>query len=550
MKKFILIVLTVVMALSFACAFTACNEEEKLSSGDVSVEEGDDDMTDNGLEDGNAETPKEEEEDIKTVSAFDTNDFYMLPEKNQTFSFTPQYTSNYTITQTGDTSEVYVNGVRQTAQNGVLNVYMKKNTAYAIQFRNTSATSACRGTYKIEYAMGSENSSFALDYEDTYFLRFKPTTTGFYTLDAGENAVLIDVYKLNLYDEFWYPSSEFKYSQSGYGKRVFEGPFMGGIDYFVQVKKTKNVTDDVTVGITPVTRTLVEGENPPVSLTGGDNYVYYKIVVPSDATSVQRHNFSFAGLTTHKLNCYIRTESGGAQYLPSTTGTSDTYVNSLVAGETYYLGIKCAIDVTVTLTYTIGEADHLWTIYKDGNTTPYLTTADDDVLLMRGHTYTFVLTVDGVTMSPLEFSGTQIDYYDGNGTTQVSTTKDISANNIISGPNGKYRLVINYTIDPSEVEISVDYTEGVRISFTAPFDIRGYNYTVTGYDLNDTEFIFTGSCDTNGVDLLEKLVANNACRDVCFTVTSIIVDDTNTKSITSIATNGISEWIRCDYISG
>lgn len=35
MKKFILIVLTAVMAISFTCAFTACNEEEKLSRWDV-----------------------------------------------------------------------------------------------------------------------------------------------------------------------------------------------------------------------------------------------------------------------------------------------------------------------------------------------------------------------------------------------------------------------------------------------------------------------------------------------------------------------------------
>ncbi len=35
MKKIILIVLTVIMAFSFACAFTACNEEEELSRWDV-----------------------------------------------------------------------------------------------------------------------------------------------------------------------------------------------------------------------------------------------------------------------------------------------------------------------------------------------------------------------------------------------------------------------------------------------------------------------------------------------------------------------------------
>lgn len=548
MKKIILIVLTVVMAFSFVCAFTACNEEENISSGDVSVEEGKDEMTDNGLEEGKDETPKEEEEDTKTVSAFDTNDFYMHPEENQTFSFTPQYTSNYTITQTGDTSEVYVNGVQQTAQNGVFNVYMKKNTAYTIQFRNTSSTSACYGTYKIEYAIGSENSSFALDYEDTYFLRFKPTTTGFYTLDAGENAVLIDVYKLNLYDEFWHWSSEFKYSQSGYGKRVFEGPFTGGIDYFVQVKKTQNVTDDVTVGITPVTRTLVEGENPPVSLTGGGNYVYYKIVVPSNATPNQRYKFACAGLAVSNVSYYLRTETGGGYYLHC-NNSDYVYANSFVAGKTYYIGIKCANDVTVIPTYTIDETDHMWTIYKDGNTTPYLTTADDNVLLMRGHTYSFVLTEDDVIITPLRYYGGGAEF-DASGTMTVPSDIDMSKHDHIGGPNGKYNLAINYTIDPSEVEISVDYTEGVRISFTAPFDIRGYNYSVTGYDLNNTEFIFTGTCDTNGVDMLEKLVSYNAYHDVCFTVTSIIVDDTNTKSITSIATNGISEAISCDYIFG
>ncbi len=477
----------------------------------------------------------------KTVSAFDTNDFYMLPEGNQTFSFTPQYTSNYTITQTGDTSEVYVNGVQQTAQNGVFNVYMKKDTAYAIQFRNTSATSACYGTYKIEYASGSANISFALDYDDTYVLRYTPTTSGFYTLDAGENAVLTDVYTLN-------SSNGFTHTHSCNGKRVYEGYFTGGIDYYIQVKKTQNVTDDVTVGITPVTRSLVEGENPSVSLIGGDNYVYHKIVVPSNATTNQQYNFTFAGLTTSNLSYYLRTETGTGYNL-SAVGVGYVYAQSLVAGKTYYLGIKCSIDVTVTPTYTIGEADHLWTIYKDGNTMPYLTTADDDVLLMRGHTYSFVLTVDEVTINPLTYTGSEEDNYDGNGTIEASSVIDMSVNTSIKGPNGMFELGIQFTVDPSEITVSVDYVNCVSVSFTAPTDILGYNYSVTGYDLNDTEFMFTGTCDTNGVDLLASLVSKNACYNVKFTVTSINVDDVDTTGNMSIATNGISKSISCGYTS-
>lgn len=475
----------------------------------------------------------------KTVSAFNTNDFYMLPEENQTFSFTPQYTSNYTITQTGNTSQVFVNGVQQTAQNGVCNVYMKKNTAYTIQFRNTSTTSACYGTFKIEYATGGANNNVALDYNDTYVVRYKPTSSGFYTIDVGTNAVLADVYTLN-------ESNGFAHSHSCYEKRVYEGYFTGGVDYYIHVKKTQNVADNATVEIAPVTRTFVVGENPSISLNAGDNYVYYKIVVPSNAPANQRYNFTFAGLTTSNLSYYFRTETG-AGYNISAVGVGYVYTQSLEAGKTYYLGIKCPIDATVTPTYTIGEASHLWTIYKDGGTTPYATTSADEILLTRGHSYTFVLTVDDVFINPLTYTGPEQSNYDGNGTISVSSVIDITASTSIKGPNGMFSLGIQYTVDPSEITITADYVNQVKLDFTLPSGIIKIYYEITGIDPNGTSFKVTGSQSGNTINILNKLVEKNALESVRFSIVAITVNKSAGVGTIDIPTINIGEWISCEY---
>lgn len=473
----------------------------------------------------------------KTATTFNTNDYYMLPDGSQTFAYTPQYTGNYTIAQTG-TFALYLNDAQQTAQNGIYNVYLKKNVTYSIEMKNTS-TSPCYGTFAIEYANAGASNSFALDYNDVYVMKYRPATSGFYAINCGENAVLTDVKTLDANKQF----THYKYCND---KRSFEEYFEQGTDYYILVKKTQDDTQNVTVGISPVTRTLSVGENPSITLSAGENYVYYKFVVPSNAASDATYNFIFAGLTTDDLSYSIRTEDG--KQIVNLMPVSKDYIctNSLTAGKTYYLGIKSSSNVTVTPKFTIGEASHAWTIYQDGGTSPYLTTSGDSIIIPRGHTYKFALTVEGINIEPIFYSGPEVDHFNNIDTITISSTISLSINATFSGINKSFCLNIQYTLDESEVSVEIDYENQVLLTFTLPDDILGLSYKLEGADANGNEFVINKYADISGVDVLADLVSENAYGIANFIINYVSVINKNTIGPVYVPAN-ISQSINCRY---
>lgn len=263
----------------------------------------------------------------------------------QTSFYTPEYTSTYTFEQLDGTKEFYLNGTKQTPQDGKYTVLLKKDAEYVIDLFGSQPT-----TLDFVCQTAEETTTISVDFDDTYIIRFRPTKENVYKIDCGENAVIskIDYDEDALYNNIL--SFDGKYSFYLYyygiiGSSVFEHVFEQNVDYVIYIKKVKDVEDDITVNISPVSRVLNLGENEPITIGANSQSVVYKFVTPADVDVQTIHTISYSA--DSKISTWVLNNDA---YIDAYVNNGIANVNafSLEPNKTYYFFAKNTTSSPIT----------------------------------------------------------------------------------------------------------------------------------------------------------------------------------------------------------
>lgn len=464
------------------------------------------------------------------MQLFDDADFYITPGGAQSFSFVPPYNAKYDfVVPTG--CDLYVDNVKVTAQNGKYQKVLPAGQACAIELKNVGNTLAYGG-WSIDVADSAASLAIdntALPYNGLYMTKYVPSQSGVYNISNSSTAKIDDVYVYN-------PTSQIFTTIMGQDAYVSTSDYnvflSAGVEYYVVIKKTQDVSTSVSLNIAPLTNSLSMGTNTGITLVANDNFKYFKFVVPNG--SVQDYSFIFTGMTEENDDYYFRLLDGNGNVVPThSLGNGYLKAYSLAPNSTYYVGVKANIAKTCSVEVTATPITLSWKIYENG--TLIHNSSALSVSLNNNASYTFELWINNavktdkiILISDSVDTGIDVlatgevyiaaNRLDGTSFTVGGTDDDVSF--ILTNT-----LEINVVYNTNQIIFSnIDYANKTLISWTAEHSsYQSFTYSISGINEDGNSFSKTETITGTSIDILPYLVSQGALEDVTFSLTKITI---------------------------
>lgn len=444
----------------------------------------------------------------------------------QTYFYTPEYASAYTFEQKG-VKEFYLNGVKQSPQDGKYIVLLKQDDEYIIDLFGSQSR-----TLDFVCQTAGETTTISVDFDDTYIIRFRPTEENVYKIDCGENAVISKIeYDKN--DVLNNVSFDGRYRFDLYYYRiidssVFEHVFEKNVDYVLYIKKIQDVEDDITVNISTVSRILNLGENEPITIGANSQSVVYKFVTPADVDVQTIHTISYSA-DSKISSCILNNDV----YVDAYVNNGNVNVNafSLEPNKTYYFFAKNSTSspITTSFTYSLSQTEYILNVYQDDSETIYTSSIGAPISLPREHSYRFEFIENNnrILADHLKVNGDVFFNFDSN---VLTINKGVSCDMslyiyYISSTGMNHCFTIKTA--PNESDFAIDKVsfseENTIVDVILPYDAISFDYKVSGYDSNGNyvSVTTTKTNNSNAVDITNILIENNIVSDIEFELYSV-----------------------------
>ncbi len=310
----------------------------------------------------------------------------ILPDGNNYFTFTPQYTSDYQLYFAGsDKARVFVEdntaGEREIVKsNGKLSCLLEGGREYRFRISSDKGLTS-KGTFTPTYV----NNGFEI--KNDYLVKFDCARTDMYELTT-EADVLIEA----IYSENWSPLP--------YGASKNLNAYLdGGKSYYIICNTVDGNTKTSNVHVGVLDKSLSLGANPQISLPmSADNYTYFKFTAPTFENNNYDCIFSFDKPADGRLYFNVLDEQGLSYNLIDEDYTNGSFTLPYIqSGKTYYIGLRSTAATALTPTVTQSAVKYEWIISHNGES--MYQPVGNSVTLPRGLQYTVSLKIRSTVVS-------------------------------------------------------------------------------------------------------------------------------------------------------
>lgn len=295
--------------------------------------------------------------DSETIVDEDTMEYYTLANGVHKFSFTPEYSGNYTINSGNTNVLITLDGVAKNSSN--ITQWMEAGTEYIIGF---TATQTVLGTGTIEVSTLQNSVSIASG--KNYVGKKEVNSTGIYTISAGTANIYV-------YEDLFTGKT---LVDTGTG--TLDVLLKQGEKYYIvlQNSSSSTISSTVSVGATNLTE-VASGQSISVALNQ-NTAKFIKINVEMGG----QYDISFYCEDIPDLEVDIYSAAGSDASFDRADGTEYAFVRtSNLSAGTYYIRLVASANATIDCVVNPYTSEYVWKI--DG------VVFNEHDALRRGHSY-------------------------------------------------------------------------------------------------------------------------------------------------------------------
>lgn len=460
---------------------------------------------------------------------------YLLEKGTNYFHFTPQFTSDYTLTlQTGQDISININGTDYTsmlnASNGSqnLNYRFSGGETYSIVLK--AINEGCIAALSIE--PNNDLSDIDLDADDEYLVKLSLNETALKTLTLNANAAVIkNVYTLES-NSFVRHDGLINYVENNHIDLLFDA----NTEYYAVLSADVDVIADLS--FTDID-TVSVSQAKSVDLSSG-NYVYLEF---ADIENDQWYVVSVSGTNNIAASAWFKVYTASGADVNGFNGGQGVYYFASEADK-YYVGVKVPDSQNMNIRIEYSDNSFEWEVSKIENDEETFLFKDSIteyvVSALTPSAYRLTLWINDSIKAPGYFiaDGIEQQGYALDPTTGILTlTQAFSIGTDITVEGDywkdqmatyKHRLTIKgkYFFTDFEVKTSVNYVNKMEFSWIPQSGVEEYKFRIyyTAPSINYYFDVYVDSAE-DSYDLLAELAEHNAINTATVTLSAIINDD-------------------------
>lgn len=289
---------------------------------------------------------------IKQVQCYLPHDCYILPNDSQPFTLMVERNGLYDIV-VPEGIDLYINQGLATGSDNHYTLQLRSGHNYALRLVNNTAA-IISGTWSADIAEVGNNATIPCSQQEVghgFLVKYKPTTAGMINLSLDQGR-LWQIYTRNVDGAYNIINSLQPYAATQ-SLDIYVNDLQA---YYIEIA-VSDTTPTVCLSISPISKMLTETNNTTCyNLSPTTNY-QYACFVPSKTGD---YYFQFNGLTENNYYQFMVLNSKGYPCIIQKTGPDVLCATSLLAGQTYYIGIRSSFAVTTTPTITQQQPISPW----------------------------------------------------------------------------------------------------------------------------------------------------------------------------------------------
>lgn len=460
---------------------------------------------------------------------------YLLEKGTNYFHFTPQFTSDYTLTlQTGQDISININGTDYTsmlnASNGSQNLNYRFTGGETYSLIIKAIDEGCIAALNIE--PNDSLSDIDLDADDEYLVKFSLNETVLKTLNLNTNsAVVKNVYTLEN-NAFVRHEGLINYVENSHIDLLFDAE----TEYYVVLSADVDAT--AALSLSDIDNVSIS-QTESVDLSSG-NYVYLEF---ADTENDKWYIVSVSDVNNNAASAWFKVYTESGLDVAGFNGGQGVYYFTSEADK-YYVGVKVPDSQNMNIRIEYSDNSFEWEVSKIENgietflfkdaITEYVVSA------LTPSAYRLTLWINDSIKAPGYFiaGGMEQQGYALDPTTGILTLTqafNIGTNITVEGDywkdqmaTYKYRLTIKgrFIFTDFEIKTSINYANKMEFSWTPQPLIEKYvfNLNYITPTINDEQPI-TVIAPADSYDLLAELAEYNAINTATVTLSAIIIDD-------------------------